>query len=92
VVRTAETQEWSHQHVLLTGRVIQLSNLIEAAEKICSTKSRETPATTWLRRKRGLALISSKGIWCRLRDSNSRPPDYKLGDLKSSGDSEDVDD
>ena len=29
----------------------ELSNLIEAAEKVCSTESRKTPATTWLRRK-----------------------------------------
>ena len=26
-------------------------NLIEAAERVCSTESRKTPATTWLRRK-----------------------------------------
>lgn len=31
----------------------ELTNLIEAAEKVCSTESRKTPATTWLRRKIG---------------------------------------
>jgi hypothetical protein len=30
-----------------------LSNLIEAAEKVCETKTRKTPALTWLRRKAG---------------------------------------
>jgi len=29
----------------------ELTNLIEAAEKVCSTESRKSPATTWLRRK-----------------------------------------
>ena len=29
----------------------ELANLIAAAEKVCSTESRKTPATTWLRRK-----------------------------------------
>jgi hypothetical protein len=29
----------------------ELTNLIEAAEKVCDTESRKTPATTWLRRK-----------------------------------------
>ena len=29
----------------------ELTNLIEAAERVCSTESRKTPATTWLRRK-----------------------------------------
>ena len=29
----------------------ELVNLIEAADKVCSTESRKTPATTWLRRK-----------------------------------------
>jgi integrase len=31
----------------------ELSNFIEAAEKVCGTESRKTPATTWLRRKAG---------------------------------------
>jgi len=31
----------------------ELSNLIKAAEKVCETESRKTPATTWLRRKAG---------------------------------------
>ena len=31
----------------------ELTNLIGAAEKVCSTESRNTPATTWLRRKLG---------------------------------------
>ena len=31
----------------------ELTSLIEAAEKVCSTESRNTPATTWLRRKSG---------------------------------------
>jgi hypothetical protein len=31
----------------------ELSNLIEAAEKVCDAESRKTPATTWLRRKTG---------------------------------------
>jgi integrase len=31
----------------------ELANLIEAAEKVCSTDSRKSPATTWLRRKNG---------------------------------------
>ena len=31
----------------------ELTNLIEAAEKVCSTDSRNSPATTWLRRKNG---------------------------------------
>ena len=29
----------------------ELTNLIEAAEKVCAEQSRKTPATTWLRRK-----------------------------------------
>ncbi|MGA2710131.1 MAG: tyrosine-type recombinase/integrase [Steroidobacteraceae bacterium] len=29
----------------------ELTNLIEAAEKVCAAQSRKTPATTWLRRK-----------------------------------------
>jgi integrase len=33
----------------------ELSNLIAAAEKVCESESRKTPATTWLRR-RGTAL------------------------------------
>ena len=28
----------------------ELANLIEAADKVCGTESRKTPATTWLRR------------------------------------------
>ena len=31
----------------------ELSNLIAAADKVCETESRKTPATTWLRRKIG---------------------------------------
>ena len=31
----------------------ELCNLIDAAEKVCDAESRETPATTWLRRKTG---------------------------------------
>jgi integrase len=31
----------------------ELSKLIEAAEKVCETESRNSPATTWLRRKMG---------------------------------------
>jgi integrase len=31
----------------------ELTKLIEAAERVCSTESRKTPATTWLRRKHG---------------------------------------
>ena len=31
----------------------ELTNLIEAAEKVCDTESRKSPATTWLRRKTG---------------------------------------
>jgi len=31
----------------------ELTNLIAAAEKVCATESRKSPATTWLRRKRG---------------------------------------
>jgi integrase len=31
----------------------ELSNLIDAADKVCETESRKTPATTWLRRKSG---------------------------------------
>jgi integrase len=31
----------------------ELTNLIEAAEKVCAAQSRKTPATTWLRRKSG---------------------------------------
>jgi integrase len=31
----------------------ELGTLIEAAEKVCETESRKTPATTWLRRKIG---------------------------------------
>jgi hypothetical protein len=31
----------------------ELSNLIDAAEKVCEAESRKTPATTWLRRKAG---------------------------------------
>jgi integrase len=31
----------------------ELTNLIEAAEKVCDLESRKTPATTWLRRKTG---------------------------------------
>jgi len=29
----------------------ELANLIEAAEKVCATESRNSPATTWLRRR-----------------------------------------
>jgi integrase len=29
----------------------ELASLIEAAEKVCDTESRKSPATTWLRRK-----------------------------------------
>jgi hypothetical protein len=29
----------------------ELTSLIEAAEKVCDTESRKSPATTWLRRK-----------------------------------------
>ena len=29
----------------------ELSNLIAAAEKVCESESRKTPATTWLRRR-----------------------------------------
>jgi integrase len=29
----------------------ELTNLIEAADRVCSTESRKSPATTWLRRK-----------------------------------------
>jgi integrase len=31
----------------------ELSNLIDAAERVCEAESRKTPATTWLRRKTG---------------------------------------
>jgi integrase len=31
----------------------ELTNLIEAADKVCSTESHKSPATTWLRRKNG---------------------------------------
>ncbi|HEV7610385.1 MAG TPA: tyrosine-type recombinase/integrase [Steroidobacteraceae bacterium] len=31
----------------------ELTRLIEAAEKVCATESRKSPATTWLRRKMG---------------------------------------
>jgi integrase len=31
----------------------ELTNLIDAAEKVCDTESRKSPATTWLRRKAG---------------------------------------
>jgi integrase len=31
----------------------ELTSLIEAAERVCDTESRKTPATTWLRRKAG---------------------------------------
>jgi len=31
----------------------ELTSLIEAAEKVCDTESRKSPATTWLRRKMG---------------------------------------
>ena len=31
----------------------ELTNLIEASEKVCDTESRKAPATTWLRRKTG---------------------------------------
>ena len=31
----------------------ELSNLIDAAERVCEAESRKTPATTWLRRKMG---------------------------------------
>jgi integrase len=31
----------------------ELTSLIEAAEKVCDTESRKSPATTWLRRKSG---------------------------------------
>ena len=31
----------------------ELTSLIEAAEKVCSTESRKSPATTWLRSKTG---------------------------------------
>jgi integrase len=31
----------------------ELTSLIEAAERVCDTESRKTPATTWLRRKTG---------------------------------------
>jgi integrase len=31
----------------------ELASLIEAAEKVCTTESRKSPATTWLRRKTG---------------------------------------
>ena len=31
----------------------ELTNLIDAAERVCSTESRKTPATTWLRRRTG---------------------------------------
>jgi integrase len=31
----------------------ELTNLIEAAEKVCAAQSRKTPATMWLRRKSG---------------------------------------
>ena len=29
----------------------ELTNLIEAADKVCSAESRKTPASIWLRRK-----------------------------------------
>jgi hypothetical protein len=29
----------------------ELSNLIAAAEKVCESETRKTPATTWLRRR-----------------------------------------
>jgi integrase len=31
----------------------ELTSLIDAAEKVCATESRKSPATTWLRRKTG---------------------------------------
>jgi hypothetical protein len=31
----------------------ELASLIEAADKVCETESRKSPATTWLRRKTG---------------------------------------
>ena len=31
----------------------ELTSLIEAAERVCDTESRKSPATTWLRRKAG---------------------------------------
>jgi hypothetical protein len=31
----------------------ELTSLIEAADKVCSTESRKFPATTWLRRRIG---------------------------------------
>jgi integrase len=31
----------------------ELTHLTEAAERVCSTESRKTPATTWLRRRAG---------------------------------------
>jgi integrase len=39
----------------------ELANLIAAADKICATDSRKTPATTWLRRKSNVALVR-KGL------------------------------
>jgi integrase len=39
----------------------ELTNLIEAAERVCSTESRKTPATTWLRRKE-VAEIGAKRL------------------------------
>jgi hypothetical protein len=41
------------RHDLIIGPVAYLTNLIEAAEKVCAEQSRKTPATTWLRRKSG---------------------------------------
>ena len=35
---------------VITSRI---ASLIEAAEKVCATESRKSPATTWLRRKMG---------------------------------------
>jgi integrase len=57
------------QHLLghKSGRITthysqsELANLIAAADKICATDSRKTPATTWLRRKSNV-VFKRKGL------------------------------
>jgi integrase len=60
-LRAAEVSFEDRQDLLgrRSGRITthysqaELTNLIDAAEKVCEAESRKSPATPWLRRKTG---------------------------------------
>ena len=53
----------------------ELTSLIEAAEKVCETESRKSPATFWLRRK---AVIGAREVTDPGEGNLARPERFEL--------------